>query len=189
MNHYLEIKTKPDAEMRQNELLNKVFAKIHKALFDVKSANVGISFPNYKVLLGDTIRLHGTDSSLSQFSDGAWLGGLSGYCQISELLEVPGDAKHRTVSRWQPNMSDAALRRLIKRAEARGEPISEDEIKAYKAKMFKQQMTELPYLELQSGSNGHKHRRYIQFGELVDDPIAGEFDQFGLSKTATVPWF
>jgi len=46
-----------------------------------------------------------------------------------------------------------------------------------------------PYLELESGSNGHKHRRYIQFGELLDAPVKGEFDQFGLSKVATVPWF
>jgi CRISPR-associated endonuclease Csy4 len=46
-----------------------------------------------------------------------------------------------------------------------------------------------PYLELESGSNGHLHRRYIVFGELMDKPMSGEFDQFGLSKTATIPWF
>ena len=42
---------------------------------------------------------------------------------------------------------------------------------------------------LTSGSSGHKHRRYIEFGELLTQPISGNFDQFGLSKTATVPWF
>jgi len=46
-----------------------------------------------------------------------------------------------------------------------------------------------PYLELESASNDNKHRRYISFGELSDTPISGEFDTFGLSKTATVPWF
>ena len=66
--------------------------------------------------------------------------------------------------------------------------ISEEETKAYKAKMFQQGMDN-PYLELESGSNGYKHRRYIQFGELRSKPVEGEFDQFGLSKTATVPWF
>ena len=46
-----------------------------------------------------------------------------------------------------------------------------------------------PYLELESFSNGHKHRRYICFGEFLNKPLSGEFDTFGLSKTATVPWF
>ncbi|MEJ2075925.1 MAG: type I-F CRISPR-associated endoribonuclease Cas6/Csy4 [Reinekea sp.] len=44
------------------------------------------------------------------------------------------------------------------------------------------------YMELTSGSNGHKHRRYIELGPLQDRPLAGEFDQFGLSKTATIAW-
>ena len=103
--------------------------------------------------------------------------------------QVPEGAKHRTVSRWQHNMSESDLRRLIRRAEGRGQPMTEDEIKAYRAKMFKQQLTDLPYIELQSGSNGHKHRRYIKFGELQNQAVEGEFDTFGLSKTATVPWF
>ncbi|VAX06000.1 CRISPR-associated protein, Csy4 family [hydrothermal vent metagenome] len=46
-----------------------------------------------------------------------------------------------------------------------------------------------PYLELESSSNGRLHRRYIEFGEIQKNRVFGEFDQFGLSKTATVPWF
>jgi len=46
-----------------------------------------------------------------------------------------------------------------------------------------------PFLELDSTSNGNKHRRYIQFGELQNVSVPGSFDMFGLSKTATVPWF
>jgi len=52
-----------------------------------------------------------------------------------------------------------------------------------------QQGLDNPYLELDRSSNGHKHRRYIQFGELKTQIIEGAFDQFGLSKTATIPWF
>ena len=80
-------------------------------------------------------------------------------------------------------MTQAKFNRLLKRGS-----ITEDEAKQYKAKMFTKGLDN-PYLELQSHSNGHKHRRYIQFGELLDSPITGEFDQFGLSKTATIPWF
>jgi CRISPR-associated endonuclease Csy4 len=80
-------------------------------------------------------------------------------------------------------MSQAKLNRLLKRGS-----INEQDAKQYKARMFTKGLDN-PYLELTSGTNGHKHRRYIEFGELLTQPISGKFDQFGLSKTATVPWF
>lgn len=183
MDNYLDIKIKPDAEMRQNVLLNKVYTKLHKALFSLKSTELGISFPCYKVMLGDVIRVHGTDTKLNQLQSTNWIGGLSGYCAISDITAIPKQVKHRIISRKQSNMTEAKLRRLIKRGS-----ITTEEVKAYKAKMFTQGLDN-PYLELESSSNGHKHRRYIQFGEPVDIPIKGEFDSFGLSKTATIPWF
>jgi len=106
-----------------------------------------------------------------------------GYRVVSDILPVPEQTKFRTVSRIQSNMTDAKSRRLIKRGS-----LSPEEAKQYKAKMFSKGLDN-PYLELKSGSNGHLHRRYIQFGELLDEPVAGDFDQFGLSKVATVPWF
>jgi len=80
-------------------------------------------------------------------------------------------------------MTEAKLRRLIKRGS-----ITQDEIKGYKAKMF-QQGLDNPYLELESTSNGHKHRRYLVFGEPSKSAALGKFDFFGLSKIATIPWF
>jgi len=80
-------------------------------------------------------------------------------------------------------MTSAKLRRLIKRGS-----ISAEEAKKYKAKMFTQGLDNA-YLELDSSSNCHKHRRYLEFGELISSPVLGGFDQFGLSKIATVPWF
>ena len=53
---------------------------------------------------------------------------------------------------------------------------------SYDAKMF-QQSIDNPYFELESTSNGHKHRRYIMFGEVLDEPRSGSFEQSGLSKT------
>ena len=108
---------------------------------------------------------------------------MSDYCVISSVMFVPEGSKFRTVSRKQATMSQAKLRRLMKR-----DSLSEDEIKQYKAKMFSRGLDN-PYVELVSGSNGQRHRRYIEFGELLDQPVSGDFDQFGLSKTATVPWF
>ncbi|MDC9728443.1 MAG: type I-F CRISPR-associated endoribonuclease Cas6/Csy4, partial [Methyloprofundus sp.] len=89
MKHYVDIVIKPDDEMRENVLLNKVYTKLHKALFTLKTTEIAVSFPEYKVLLGDVIRLHGTELKLSELQNTNWLGGLSGYCQVSSIQTVP----------------------------------------------------------------------------------------------------
>ena len=183
MKHYIDIRIKPDAEMRENVLLNKVFTKFHKRLSDLRSTDIGVSFPQYKIMLGKAIRIHGTEQMLQEMQSSQWLGELNGYCDVSPVQSVPANVQYRTISRVQSNMTEAKLRRLINRGS-----ILPDEAKAYKAKMF-QKGLDNPYLELDSNSNGHKHRRYLKFGELKSEPVPGVFDQFGLSKTATVPWF
>ena len=183
MNHYIDIEIKPDAEMRENVLLNKVYSKLHKALFDLNSSDIGISFPAYKFILGRIIRLHGEEPKLAELQATDWLGGLKGYCNLSGIEPTPSEVLYRTISRKQSNMTEAKLRRLIKRGS-----INDNEVKAYKAKMFNAGLHN-PYFELKSSSNGRKHRRYIQFGELSSESVDGLFDQFGLSKAATVPWF
>lgn len=184
MNHYIDLNIKPDAEMRENVLLNKVVTKLHKALHDLKSTDIGISFPEVGKRLGKTLRIHGKADKIQELQSTNWLGGLIGYCDISEIKTVPEtNVFYRTVSRVQPSMTQAKLRRLIKR-----KSISEEEIKAYKAKMFSQSLDE-PYLELFSTTSKQLHRRYIKHGELKNSPVKGKFDQFGLSKNATIPWF
>ncbi|MEX0617316.1 MAG: type I-F CRISPR-associated endoribonuclease Cas6/Csy4 [Pseudohongiellaceae bacterium] len=202
MNHYFNITLFPDAELKVQVLMNAIFVKLHKLLCDKQSTAVGISFPQYDmaclsekferlpsnfpqryVSLGNTLRVHGTDTYLAQLKAENWLGGMNGYCNVSEITPVPTGTRFRTVSRKQTTMSQAKLNRLIKRGS-----ITEEEVKNYRAKMFTKGLDN-PYVELASGSNGHRHRRYIEFGELLDNPVAGEFDQFGLSKNATVPWF
>jgi len=183
MDYYLDIKIVPDEEVPIYFIRNKVYSKFHKALFFLNSTDIGVSFPNYKDKLGNVIRLHGSENSLLKLQETNWLGGLAGYCNISPIQAIPKKVIYRTVSRIQSNMTEAKLRRLVKR-----ESISQDEIKGYKAKMI-QKGLDNPYLELDSSSNGHKHRRYIAFGEIVKSSAQGEFDFFGLSKTATIPWF
>jgi len=183
MNSYIEIKIDPDAEMRENVLLNKVYTKLHKRLCNLSSSCIGISFPEYNIKLGRILRIHGENQRLQELQSENWIGGLAGYCNISEILQIPEQVKYRTVSRKQTNMSPAKLRRLIKR-----NSIQPEEIKRYKAKMF-QQGIDNAFLELESTSNGNRHRRYIEFGYLANEPVTGDFDQFGLSNQATVPWF
>lgn len=183
MDSYLEVTLKPDAEMRENVLLNKVYTKLHKALVTLNSDCIGVSFPKYQVLLGRVIRLHGNSAMLRDLTSLNWLGGLAGYCQVSEIQDVPKECQYRTISRIQSTMTQSKLKRLNKRGS-----ISEAAVKTYKAKMLAKGLDN-PYLELESSSNGHKHRRYLCFGEIKKDAVDGTFDQFGLSKTATVPWF
>ncbi len=184
MDYYIDLRLQADEEVPIYFIRNKVFAKLHKALFELDESTIGISFPNYKTKLGDILRIHGDQSNLIVLQQKNWLGGLVGYCELSETLPIPEKVKgYRTVSRIRQNMSNSKLQRLKKRGS-----ITVEEMKRYEIKMVETFLPH-PYLELESTSNGHKHRRYLQFGELVSEPVAGKFDSFGLSNTATVPWF
>ena len=183
MDHFIDIRIKPDAEMRENVLLNKVYTKFHKALCTLESTDIGVSFPQYEILLGRTVRVHGSLEKLRELQELQWLGGLIGYCDVDDIAPVIGTSKYRTVSRKQPTMTLAKLRRLANRGS-----ITPVKAKEYKAKMFSKGLDN-PYLELESISNGHQHRRYLEFGVFLDSAVLGEFDQFGLSRKATVPWF
>lgn len=106
-----------------------------------------------------------------------------GYCRVDSIKSVPYAVQYRVISRIQPTMSNSKLRRLMKRGS-----ISQNDIPVYKEKK-ENRMLNAPYIELISGSNGKRHRRYIEFGALQNNQVFGNFDSFGLSKTATVPWF
>ncbi len=183
MDHHVDITIKPDAEMRENFLLNKVYTKLHKALSDANATDVGVSFPQWKIKLGRILRIHGNKERLVALQNGDWLGGLIGYCEISQITPIPDQVMYRVISRVQPNMSPSKLRRLQRRGS-----IVKSELRSYKTKMFSCGIDN-PYLELESVSSGKLYRRYIEFGELLDKPANGTFDHFGLSKTATIPWF
>ena len=183
MTHYIDVRLMPKKEIRENILLNQIYTAFHKRLYDLKANDIGVSFPEYRLKLGKLFRIHGTQESLERVNEKEWLSKYQDYCKISQIQEIPIVVKHRTVSRVQQNMTQAKLRRLIKRGS-----ISEDEIKRYRIKMY-QGGLDNPYVELISMSNGQRHRRFITFGKLKDENISGEFDTFGLSKYATIPWF
>ena len=169
--------------MRESPLMNLVYTKLHKALVSFATDQIGVSFPGYQIKLGQSLRLHGDKTNLHNLQGLNWLGGIAGYCKISDVMNVPADVKYRTISRIRTNMSKSKLERLKRRGS-----ITPGEEKTYKAKMFSQGLDN-PYLDLESGSTGQKHRRFIHFGPLMDQSVAGKFDSYGLSKVATIPWF
>jgi CRISPR-associated endonuclease Csy4 len=54
--------------------------------------------------------------------------------------------------------------------------------------MFKRSLTN-PYLELTSTSTQQRYRIYLQFSDITQHQVTGEFNAFGLSKIATIPLF
>jgi len=183
MDSYIDIRLRPDAEMREAELSSKVFTKFHKALVMMNIEKIGISFPEVNVKLGRLFRLHGEASLLHNLQGLAWLGPLIGYCQLSEILAVPEQTQHRVISEHRSNMSSAKLRRLITRGS-----IDKEGEKRYKVKMLSQDFDN-PYLDLFSSSTEQVHRKFFELSDIQKQPVEGVFDSYGLSKTATVPWF
>ena len=183
MDYYLDIRLVPKKEIRENVLLNQIYSAFHKRLYDLKSTTIGVSFPEYKLKLGRLLRIHGTQEDLERLEKKDWLGKYRDFCKVGTITVVPNDVKYRTVSRVQQNMTEAKLRRLIKRGS-----ISDEEVKKYRIKMYEGGLDN-PFVELVSISNGQRHRRFIEFGKLGNTEKRGEFDLFGLSTMATVPWF
>jgi CRISPR-associated endonuclease Csy4 len=202
MNHYQDIKIFSDAECNLAFLRNKIYQKLHKAIFDLATTKIGVSFPNSKenqkdtlpnILLGDTIRIHSNKAKLQQLQNLNWLGGLVGYCKISDVLPLPDKVDgYRVISRIRQNMSFARMQKKIIHQQSKGYLKTDEEIrvyeKYYKAKMFKTGLNN-PYLELNSVSTGGKYRLYIEFGEVQDKAAVGDFNNFGLSNEATTAIF
>ena len=183
MDCYIEFHLLPDPEFPAPLLMNAIYSKLHKALFDLKTTSIGVSFPHCKKTLGSVLRLHGSSEDLQRLQQRDWMGAMRGYCASGQISVVPDGVRHRRVFRQQTNMSEAKLKRLLKRGS-----IDDAAVNQYRQKMLGQHLSG-PYVELRSASNGQQHRRYIELGALLDKPVAGDFDYFGLSKTATVPWF
>jgi len=188
MNHYIDIKLMPKKEIRENVLLNQVYTSFHKRLYDLKSNSIGVSFPEYRLKLGRLFRIHGSKEALEKLQAKEWLGSYAKFCKVSDIKATPDEVKYRTVYRVQQNMTEAKLRRLIKRAKEGKGNFNEDDVKKYRIKML-QGGLENPYVELRSMSNSQMHRRFMKFGELQDTEVKGKFDLFGLSKVSTISWF
>lgn len=183
MNYFINITVLPDPEFPESVLLNALFAKLHRALVNVGQGEIGISFPSVAKFLGNQIRLHGTNEALERLMQQPWLKGLRDYTQVSDILLVPAITKYRVVKRIQAKSN---IERLLRRSIKRG--LSEADAEARRAKMQEQHLKQ-PFLQLKSHSTGQSFRLFIEHGKLVDEPIGGGFSAYGLSVSATIPWF
>ncbi len=190
MTHFIDIHLLTDPEFPAQVLLNALYAKLHKALVHLGSQTIGVSFPAHTDKhLGDVLRLHGNPIDLAALQALPWLGAMSGLVQSSAMAAVPGAAQHRNVRRVQSQSNpERVKRRLVKRLMQR-EGI--DEVQAQENVKVPQptQLSE-PFIAVQSSSTGGQHfRLFIRHGLVQAQAQTGHFNAYGLSSTATVPWF
>lgn len=185
MNYFLEIKVLPDPEFKETVLMNALFSKLHRTLVAMRSTEIGVSFPDVKKKsLGTCLRLHGTLATLNNLVASGWLKGMRDYTVQTDIEPIPPDSKHRRIRRLQ---SKSNIDRLLRRSVAKGW-LTEAEIEEKKTKM-QRQLLQLPFLQLKSLSTSQTFRLFIEHGEIQSEPISGVFNAYGLSSSATVPWF
>lgn len=187
MNHYLDLRLRPDPEIAISHLLNAVYGKLHLALVAGKHSDIAISFPradDSAPLLGDTLRLHCSKDTLTPFTTLSWLGHLREHVGMSQVKEVPSAARHRVVRRIQVKSSPERLRRRYVRRHG----VSQQDAAALIPDSVAQN-TNLPYLRLRSHSTSRDFRLFIRQGEILRHSVPGRFNTYGISSEATVPWF
>ena len=183
MDHYIDVQVVPDPEFTDTVLMSALFAKLHRALVACNSANIGVSFPRHSKTLGQLLRLHGSKQDLAQLDDIKWRQGFTDYSRSTAILSVPTSVKHRSVRRVQGK----SVYNKRKRSVGKGWLTYEEAKK--KIPEGQEKELKLPYAQIRSASTNSVMRVYVEHGPLVEEGILGGFSSYGLSATATVPWW
>lgn len=186
MDHYLDIHLLPDPEFPPHQLVAALYAKLHRALVQSGATGVAVSFPEYSASpprLGNCLRLVGTAPDLSALMAQDWLRGMRDHIKVEPIAVVPTDAIQRTLRRVQAKSSPARLRRR----QMRRHGLSEAEAVQRVPETVEERL-DLPFVQLASGSTGQTFRLYLRLG-APQDCSTGAFNAFGLSSTATIPYF
>jgi len=186
--HYLDLTVIPDPETTAEQVLEVVYDKLHLALVNSRTGSIGVSFPRYSITpktLGNTLRLHGTDSELQALMRTDWLRSVRDHVRIASITEVPPHALHRVIKRRQFKTSVDRLRR--RRMRRKGE--TEDQVCQAIPNSAARAPT-LPHLCLRSRSTQQRFCLIIEMGPTQEVPHTGAFSSYGLSNgEATIPWF
>ena len=196
MQHYIEITLLPTDDIGHYFLWSKIYQQLHLALVELtggKGGEVGFSFPEYSAKqprLGRKLRAFAaTEAQLTQCNLQKWLERLADYCHISSVRTVPEQTQYAIFGRKQcaSNPERLARRRAVRKGET-----FEQALAHYEG--FEGERTKLPFVSLESLSttatpeDKHRFKLFIT-QKLAAKPLAGSFNCYGLSQTATVPWF
>lgn len=185
--HYINIELLPDPEFSPAHLLSALMAKLHRALVAQETSDIAIAFPQYQQQprsLGQVLRLLGPEAALHTLLASDWLRGMRDHTQLSPLAPVPAEATHRHLSRRQFKTSAERLRR--RRIKRKGET-TEQAALAIPTSIERQ--PNLPFVHLRSSSTSQPFQLFLALSAPVASPVQGSFNAYGLSTTATIPWF
>ena len=206
MKYYIDIILLPDAEASLGFLWQKVFQQVHIALVDNKvGANesaIALSIPDYKPIepkekrfpLGNKLRLLAeAEATLRAIDINKWLKRLSDYCHIEPIKAVPTNI--RQYAQFKRKQVKSIERKAKRRAEHLNKPYAE--VLAYLIKEGRSdKKCTLPFINVESQDTKKLVEQGVscQFSLFIECsffavPTSGKFDCYGLSKTATVPWF
>lgn len=187
LTHYLDIHLRPDPEFAANQLLAALYAKLHRALVQLQSNDLAVGFPGYSdkpMGLGTTLRVFGTAQSLAGLMATPWLSGMADHVQANAPALVPPTACHRHLSRVQAKSNPQRLRRRHMKRHGLSEAQAKERIPDSAAESLR-----LPFIALRSTSTGQAFPLFLRFGPVESQPVSGTFNAYGLSATATIPWF
>ena len=186
MDYYIEFHLMPDPEFAPTQLMNVLYGKLHLALAELGSGDVGVSFPDgdNTRTLGTRLRLHGTATALDRVMQINWNAGIRDHVAQTHVMPVPAEARHRSLYRVQAKSNPDRLRRRMMKRHGVDAETALQQIPDSAAETLK-----LPYAQIKSLSSGKHFRLFFQFGPLEENARIGVFNAYGLSREATVPWF
>jgi CRISPR-associated endonuclease Csy4 len=186
MDHYLDIHIQPDPEFSQTTLMGALVSKLHRRLVAMESNDIGISLPGHETVppLGDVLRIHGNHGRIQTLMETNWLKGMRDHVVLSDIIPVPSNTVHRVVRRrqYKTNVERLRRRRMKRHQESYEEACTHipDSV---------ERRVSTPYVTVRSQSTGEAFILFIEHGEHCSDPVPGTFGTYGLSNTATIPWF
>jgi CRISPR-associated endonuclease Csy4 len=184
--HYIDLTLLPDPEFGQALLLGALVSKLHRALVQIRTDEVGVSFPEYSLKpqsLGRVLRLHGSEAALRALMAESWLQGMQGHVRSTDVMVAPLGGQHCVVQRRQFKTNVERLRR--RRMRRKGE--TADQV-AVAIPDDVERRPGLPYVHLRSASTGESFCLFVDQA-ASDGAVEGGFNSYGLSRGATVPWF
>lgn len=187
MDHHVDIQVRPDPEFPAHQLMSALYAKLHRALVAQACTGIGVSFPGVDSNaphLGLRLRLHGKFSALSALLESDWLTGMRDHVAVTPPALVPPAAQHRAVRRVQVKSSPERLRRRLMRRHGIDAQQARQRIPDGLACL-----AHLPFTQLRSTSTGQNFMLFIDHGPLQPGAVSGDFNAYGLSHGATIPWF
>lgn len=187
LTHYIDIHLRPDPDFAASQLLAVLYAKVHRALVRLGSDDLAVCFPGYSekpLGLGHTLRVLGNSTRLTQLMALNWLNGMADHVRVESVSPVPDDVAYGRLRRAQAKSNPDRLRRRLMKRHNLSSAQAQERVPDSAAEKLR-----LPFLSLQSSSSGQKFFLFLRLQVPVASASSGTFNAYGLSATATIPWF